>query len=71
MGKIFTRYGDGTPAAEEAQKLSAFCYEKGLIMLVCGIYGNVIRVLTPFVITDEQLEKGLSIMEEGFKAIDQ
>ncbi len=70
LGLALTR-SDGTPAAEEAQKLSAFCYEKGLIMLVCGIYGNVIRVLTPFVITDEQLEKGLSIMEEGLKTIDQ
>jgi 4-aminobutyrate aminotransferase/(S)-3-amino-2-methylpropionate transaminase len=29
------------------------------------MYGNVIRTLIPFVITDEQLEKGLGIMEEG------
>ncbi len=60
---------DGTPAADEAKKLAAYCYEKGLIILVCGIYGNVIRVLTPLVITDEQLEKGLSIMEAGLKAM--
>ncbi len=60
---------DGTPATDEAKNLSTFCYEKGLIILVCGIYGNVIRVLTPLVIADEQLEKGLSIMEEGLTAI--
>ncbi len=70
LGIALTR-ADGTPAADEAKNLSTFCYEKGLIMLVCGIYGNVIRVLTPLVITDEQLEKGLSIMEEGLTAIDQ
>jgi len=70
LGLALTR-ADGSPAADEANKLSTFCYEKGLIMLVCGIYGNVIRVLTPLVITDEQLEKGLSIMEEGLAAIDQ
>ena len=60
---------DGTPAADAAKKMAAYCYEKGLIILVCGIKGNVIRVLTPFVITDEQLEKGLAIMEAGIKAI--
>jgi len=37
--------------------------------LVCGSYGNVVRILAPFVITDEQLEKGLSIMEEALKEV--
>jgi 4-aminobutyrate aminotransferase/(S)-3-amino-2-methylpropionate transaminase len=57
------------PAADAAKKLSAFCLERGLIILVCGTYGNVIRVLAPFVITDEQLEKGLSILEQGLNEI--
>ncbi len=38
-------------------------------MLVCGSYGNVVRVLAPFVITDDQLENGLSIMEAGLQEI--
>jgi 4-aminobutyrate aminotransferase/(S)-3-amino-2-methylpropionate transaminase len=59
------------PAAEEAKKLVSFCYEKGLVILACGSYGNIIRILTPFVITDEQLEQGLAIMEEGFSALSQ
>lgn len=57
------------PAANEAKKLAAFCLERGLIILVCGTYSNVVRVLVPFVITDEQLDKGLSIMEEGIAEI--
>ena len=57
------------PAADEAKKLAAYCLGKGLLVLVCGSYGNVVRVLAPFVITDEQLEKGLSIMEEGLREI--
>jgi 4-aminobutyrate aminotransferase/(S)-3-amino-2-methylpropionate transaminase len=62
--------GDGRePAADEAKKLAAFCLERGLIILVCGSYGNVVRVLVPFVITDEQLEQGLSILEQGLKEI--
>jgi 4-aminobutyrate aminotransferase/(S)-3-amino-2-methylpropionate transaminase len=57
------------PAADEAKKLAAFCLERGLIILVCGTYSNVVRVLVPFVITDEQLEKGLAIMEQGLEAV--
>jgi 4-aminobutyrate aminotransferase/(S)-3-amino-2-methylpropionate transaminase len=58
-----------TPAAEKAKQLSASCFENGLVLLVCGSYGNIIRVLTPFVITDEQLNKGLDILETGLKRI--
>ncbi len=54
------------PAAEKAKKLTQLCYEKGLIILSCGNYGNVIRTLMPLVITDEELDKGLSILEESF-----
>jgi 4-aminobutyrate aminotransferase/(S)-3-amino-2-methylpropionate transaminase len=57
------------PAADEAKKLAAFCLERGLIILVCGTYSNVVRVLVPFVITDEQLQKGLKILEEGLAAV--
>jgi 4-aminobutyrate aminotransferase/(S)-3-amino-2-methylpropionate transaminase len=57
------------PAADEAKQLTSYCLEKGLILLSCGSYGNIIRVLAPFVITAGQLEKGLGIMEEGLAAL--
>jgi 4-aminobutyrate aminotransferase/(S)-3-amino-2-methylpropionate transaminase len=53
------------PAAIQARALSEYCLDQGLIILVTGTFGNVIRMLMPFVITDEQLERGLSIVEEG------
>lgn len=53
------------PATDEAKALVKFCHEKGLIILACGNFGNVIRTLMPLVITDEQSDKGLSILEEG------
>jgi 4-aminobutyrate aminotransferase/(S)-3-amino-2-methylpropionate transaminase len=53
------------PAGDETKKLVKLCYDKGLILLSCGNFGNVIRTLMPFVITDEQLEKGLTILEES------
>ena len=58
-----------TPAADEAKALVKYCYERGLVVLSCGNFSNVIRTLMPLVITDEQLEKGLTIMEEGIASI--
>ncbi len=55
------------PAPDMAKELVGQCFEKGLIILACGNYGNVIRTLMPFVITDEQLERGCSILRDGLK----
>ena len=60
----------GEPAADETLQLVKHCHNNGLVALSCGVYGNVIRTLAPFVITDEQLEKGLSVMEAGLAKID-
>ena len=57
------------PAADEAKALVKFCFDRGLIILSCGSLGNTIRTLMPLVITDEQLAKGLSIMEEGLASL--
>ncbi len=57
------------PASEAAKALTRFCFERGLLILSCGPYGNVIRFLMPLVITDEQMERALAILEEGLKAV--
>ena len=57
------------PAADKAKELVRYCFSRGLILLSCGTYGNVIRVLMPLVIEDEDLEKGLGIIEDGLKEI--
>ena len=57
------------PATDETKALISYCYERGVIMLNCGTYGNVLRFLMPLVITDEQLESGLAILEEGFATL--
>lgn len=59
------------PAAEETKALVNYCFERGLIILACGSHGNVLRFLMPLVITDEQLQKGLDIVNDGFAAIQQ
>ena len=46
-------------------KIVKEAYERGLLLLSAGVYGNVIRILMPLTITDNQLEEGLQILEES------
>ncbi len=52
------------PDSDTCSKLLAACAERGLVLISAGTHKNVIRVLSPLVITDEQLERGLDIIEE-------
>lgn len=54
------------PAAELTGKIVALAREKGLILLSCGTYYNVLRVLVPLTVEDEVLERGLAIIDECF-----
>ena len=58
-----------TPASDETKKLLKICYEKGLVLVSCGNFGNVIRTLMPLVITDDQLDRGFAILEEGLREV--
>lgn len=53
------------PAAGLAADTTAAARERGLILLSCGLYGNVIRILVPLVISDDDLDRGLEILEEA------
>jgi 4-aminobutyrate aminotransferase/(S)-3-amino-2-methylpropionate transaminase len=53
------------PAPALASATTAAAREHGLVLLSCGIYGNVIRILVPLVISDDDLEQGLEILERA------
>jgi 4-aminobutyrate aminotransferase/(S)-3-amino-2-methylpropionate transaminase len=53
-----------TPALAGAVVEAAF--ERDLLMLSCGTYGNVIRLLPPLSVTDEELRHGIELLEEAF-----
>jgi 4-aminobutyrate aminotransferase/(S)-3-amino-2-methylpropionate transaminase len=57
------------PATAFTKRLVARCREKGLLMISAGTHSNIIRPLMPLVITDDQLEKGLSIIEESLSEL--
>ena len=49
----------GSLRKQETEQVIRHCYEQGLIVLSAGTYGNVVRVLVPLVVTDEQFDEGL------------
>ncbi|ORB86636.1 4-aminobutyrate--2-oxoglutarate transaminase [Mycobacterium kansasii] len=54
--------GTAEPDAELTEKLAAAAHRAGVIVLTCGMFGNIIRLLPPLTITDELLAEGLDIM---------
>ena len=56
------------PAAGLASATVAAARERGLVLLSCGLHGNVIRILAPIVIDDEDLARGLELLEESLVA---
>ena len=54
------------PSPELANAITAAARERGLVLLSCGLYGNVIRILVPLSATDEELAQGLDLLEESF-----
>jgi 4-aminobutyrate aminotransferase-like enzyme len=53
------------PTPDAAKTTTAAAFEKGLLLLSCGLYGNVIRLLPPLTASDEELERGLGLLEEA------
>lgn len=56
--------GSKAPNAEFTNKVREKALAKGLILLTCGIYGNVIRFLAPLTIPDDVFVEALDILEE-------
>ena len=53
------------PTPDLAKAVTSAARDRGLILLSCGIYGNVIRILVPLTIDDVLLERGLDLLEES------
>jgi len=57
------------PADTETKEIARYCYEHGLITITAGTYNNVMRILVPLVITDEQFDEGLGVLEAALAAV--
>lgn len=52
------------PATAQVKQILEACLARGVLVISAGSHGNVIRVLSPLVITDAQLARGLDVLEE-------
>jgi 4-aminobutyrate aminotransferase len=58
-----------TPAVDETRKVRDLCRERGLLIGSGGVKGNVLRIQPPLVITMEQIDKALNILESAIKEV--
>ena len=56
------------PDADLTKRVCAEAIKRGLVMLSCGTYGNVLRILVPLTVPDAQLAEGLGLLAEAFDA---
>jgi len=57
-------------SADRAKAVVAAAFDRGLLLLSCGLHGNVIRLLPPLTISDSEVDEGLAILEEALAAGD-
>jgi 4-aminobutyrate aminotransferase/(S)-3-amino-2-methylpropionate transaminase len=60
---------DGAPYAAAAKKLAQHCLRNGVLILTAGTYDNVIRLLMPLTISDEEFSEALDVIEGGLNAV--
>ena len=58
-----------TPAVEETKAVRKSCLDKGLLIGAGGVWANVLRIQPPLVITDEELDEALAIIERSLKEL--
>ncbi len=63
----FFKAGTQEPDAEFTKRVQARALERGLLLLVCGVYSNVVRFLFPLTIQDAVFDEALGILEEVLK----
>ena len=69
MALELVRPGTLDPDPEAAAAVSGACHRQGVLTLVCGTFGNVIRMLPPLVIGEELLVEGLDILAAAIREV--
>lgn len=65
----FVKPGTTEPAPDVAKAVAAYCHREGVLILVCGTFGNVIRLLPPLVISTDLLDEAVSVLEAAVSTI--
>jgi 4-aminobutyrate aminotransferase / (S)-3-amino-2-methylpropionate transaminase / 5-aminovalerate transaminase len=59
----------GAPCAKAAKKLVHHCLQHGVLVLNAGTYDNIVRLLMPLTISDEEFNQSLQVLEDGLSAV--
>jgi len=65
----FVRPGTGDPDAAAAKRVAAACHAAGVVVLTCGTFGNVVRLLPPLVIDEALLGESLDVLASAVEAL--
>ena len=65
----FVDPASGAPDADITKKVQAAALQRGLLLLTCGIYGNVIRFLFPLTIEDAVFDEGLAVIDAALAEV--
>ena len=68
MAIELVKAGTLEPAPLLAKAVAAQCHSQGVVLLVCGTFGNVIRLLPPLVIGEDLLVEGLDVLAEALRS---
>ena len=63
------RPGTRDPDVAAARRVAAACHAEGVVVLTCGTFGNVIRLLPPLVISEHLLRDGLDVLSAAVEAL--
>ena len=63
----FMKPGTREPDMDFTKQVQARAMENGLLLLTCGVYGNVIRFLFPLTISDALMEEALGILADALR----
>ncbi|MFE3998315.1 4-aminobutyrate--2-oxoglutarate transaminase [Nocardioides sp. YIM B13467] len=65
----FVKPGTSDPAPEVAKAVVERCHQQGVLTLLCGTYGNVIRLLPPLVIPFDLLDEAVDVLVDAVRSV--
>ena len=64
----FVNPGTKEPNAAAAKAIVNYCNQQGVLAISCGTFGNVVSLLPPLIISDEQLADGLGVLAAAVRS---
>jgi len=69
IGIELVKDNNKTPAPEEARQVRKLCREAGVLIGIGGVFGNVLRLQPPLVLTAEEAQRALDVLEKSLRSM--